>query len=87
MVLAEAQQHGCVPIAYDSYASVRDIITHGENGLLVPPFRERVYAKFLSRLMSDYKDRERMGKNGEQSVRKFHTEKIAEKWNTLFTSL
>ena len=87
MVLAEAQQHGCVPIAYDSYASVRDIITHGENGLLVPPFRERTYAKLLSRLMSDHKARERMGKNGEQTVQKFHPEAIAEKWNALFSSL
>lgn len=42
LVLVEAMQHGCVPIAFDSYPAVRDIISHGENGILIPPFRKKI---------------------------------------------
>lgn len=53
LVLVEAMQHGCVPVAFDSYPAVRDIISHGENGILVPPFQEEIYSNALTSLINN----------------------------------
>ena len=53
MVLTEAMQHGVVPMAFDSYRSVRDIIDDRVNGILVTPFDEKEYADQLMNLMRD----------------------------------
>ena len=44
MVLLEAMQHKVIPMAFDSFASVRDIIIPRETGLLVTPFNLNEYA-------------------------------------------
>ena len=36
LTLTEAQQFGCVPLAFYSYASLPDIITDGKNGFMIP---------------------------------------------------
>ena len=41
MVLTEAMTFGAVPVAFNSYAAITDIIDDGKNGLLVPPFSHR----------------------------------------------
>lgn len=53
LVLVEAMQHGCVPIAFDSYPAVRDIISHGENGILIPPFQEEDYSNAIMALTNN----------------------------------
>ncbi len=45
MVLTEAMQCGAVPIAFNSFASVTDVIDHGRNGILVKPFSIKQYEK------------------------------------------
>lgn len=87
LVLTEAQQYGCVPIAYRSYSSLDDIIVDGENGYSVVPFREEEYIDKLTRLMTDDAQREKMAVAAMDSVKKFHVEKIAEQWVALFSSL
>ena len=49
MVLTEAMQYSCVPIAYNSYESLDDIIQHGKNGFKVKPFKInefKIFKKF-----------------------------------------
>lgn len=41
LVLPEAMQHGCVPMAFNSYAAVRDLVIPGETGILAPPLTRR----------------------------------------------
>jgi glycosyltransferase involved in cell wall biosynthesis len=84
MVLIEGQVHGCAVMAYDSYASVSDIITDGENGVIVPAFNECEYARRLSKLMEDDALRQRMAQNGTQSVRRFASTNIAKRWISEF---
>ena len=52
LVLTEAMSRGCIPIAFDSYASLRDIITPDVNGCIVSPFDTDAYVAALSRLVS-----------------------------------
>ena len=44
MVLTEAMTFGAVPVAFNSYAAITDIIDDGKNGLLVPPFSHKEFA-------------------------------------------
>ena len=44
MVLVEAMQYGCVPFAFNSFASLVDIIDNGVNGVILSPFDEDEYA-------------------------------------------
>ena len=87
MVLIEAASFGCVPVAFDSFASARDIINDGENGCLVPAFDLDAYAETLARLMSDDALRERLAENAlAQIPEKFSPEKIGAQWERLFRS-
>ena len=47
LVLTEAMQYGCVPIAFDSFESIHEIIQNKENGFLVKPFQIQEYVKIL----------------------------------------
>ena len=53
LVLAEAQTFGTIPIAFNSFASITDIIKDGDNGLLIEPFNISKYASILSELMEN----------------------------------
>ncbi|WP_278963160.1 glycosyltransferase [Alistipes senegalensis] len=87
MVLVEAQSYGCVPIAYNSFSSLHDIITDGVNGISVKAFDEYEYVKKLSQLMSDTDMRNRMAANGIESIHRFDAETIAGQWLDLFDNL
>ena len=88
MVLLEAAAFGCVPVAFDSFAAVRDIIDDGENGALVPAFDLDAYAETLARLMRNDALRERLAKNAQTQIReKFSMDQIVKKWEELFSRL
>lgn len=84
MVLVEAQSAGCVPIAFNSYSAISDIITDGENGCLIAPFDENLYMDTLMKLMKNDKFRYKMAKNSVQKVSQFHIGKIGRQWIDLF---
>lgn len=85
MTLTESMQNGCVPIAFDSYPAVRDIVSHGENGFLVEPMNLDTYSKCLMRLMNNEAERICMSIKAEDFVQKFSKEKIAQKWVELLS--
>ena len=80
MVLTEGMQHGCVPVAYDSYTAVRYIIHDGTDGLLVQPFNTEEYANKLARLMENDKERERMSVAARESVKQYDVTNVLPKW-------
>jgi len=87
MVLVESAAFGCVPVAFDSFAAVRDIISDGENGVLVPAFDLDAYAEKLAQLMSDDALRERLAQTALSKIpEKFSPQKIVQKWIALFDS-
>ena len=83
MVLVEAAAFGCVPVAFDSFAAVHDIIADGENGRIVPAFDLDKYAETLAELMSDDALRERLAQNALHIAEKFSPEKIGAAWEKL----
>lgn len=84
MVLVEAQMFGCIPIAYDSYSSLGEIITDEANGFKIPAFNKKKFTERLEWLMDNEADRIIIAKSCQQSVKRFDTKIIARQWIELF---
>lgn len=87
MVLLEAMCFGVVPIAFNSFASVSDIITDKKNGLLVPPFSIKSYVEKIEYLINNEPIRSSMAKAGIVSVNRYTIDFIVEQWEALFAKL
>ncbi len=88
LVLAEAQSHGCIPIAYDSFESLHDIITNKEDGIIVKAFKEKSYVKELSCILSDEKLRNKLIANClNKDYSSFTLSNVAKKWLNLFENV
>lgn len=87
LVLIEALARKCVPIAYNSFDSLSDIIKDGINGYTVPAFNEKNYIKKLHTLMSDSLLLEEMRKHNQITLSQFQIEHIANKWINLIDNL
>lgn len=87
LTLTEAQQFGCVPIAFDTYASLHDIIKHDETGVIISDLNnEEEYAKQLQRLMNDRQFRETLAINAIKSSKQFSSDLIVKKWIKVINS-
>ncbi len=87
LVLAEAMQHGCVPLAFDSYPAARDIILPGKTGELIQPFNEQEYANKLISLAANPDDLGILAENAREHIKAFSPSKISVKWNVLIQNL
>ena len=87
MTLTEALQNACVPMAFDNFSVLHDILTDGENGYIIPSGNETYYAKRLLSLMSNDQTRMEMAIRGLESSNKFSIENVGNKWLELFNSL
>ena len=80
LTLTEAQQFGCVPIAFDSYSSIHDIITNGENGFLIENNNIQLFTETLKFLMKEDNARNRMAKDAIASSHRFELNNIINNW-------
>ena len=87
LTLTEGMVYGCVPIAFNSFSTARDIIDHMIDGILVTPFNLDEYSDQLQLLMSDNTLRESMSKHAEEKAKKFSAHHIGEKWDNLLTNI
>jgi len=83
MTLIEAQQNGCVPIAFDSYLSLRDIITDNQDGIVVPYPDEKAYTDTLENLMNDKEKWQKLSSQGVISSQRFSIENIGKQWDII----
>ena len=84
LVLTEAMQFGCVPIAFDSFESIHEIIEDGKNGFLVKPFDMDKYADKVLRLADNFKVDYVM--NVMNSMERLMPENVVKLWIRLFNS-
>ena len=87
MVLAEAMSRGCVPIAFDSFSSIHDIIKSNENGILVTPFNIAEYVTKLSDLVRNNEQLLNLAHNARQIVERFGLDRIGSQWIEMFYNL
>ncbi|MDF5724548.1 MAG: glycosyltransferase family 4 protein [Rhizonema sp. PD37] len=67
IVLIEAMYYG-LPIITTNVAAIPELITDGENGLLVPPANSSALAEALSKLIENPELRTKMGEMGQKRV-------------------
>ena len=87
MVLLEEQQYGVVPLAYDSFVAVNDLIDNGKSGYIVS---DKNISEYVSKLLFLMKNRETcdvMAKECMKSINKYSKEVIIERWMTLLNKL
>lgn len=87
MVLVEAQMFGCIPIAYNSYSSLTEIITDDVNGYTIPAFNKKKFAERLEWLMDKEDKRNKMIEECQKSVKRFDVNIIAQQWMNLFNEV
>ena len=87
MVLVEAQSFGVVPISFDCFSSIRDIISNNRSGFIINNFNLLEYTRILKNLMMDNNRFERMSIEAIAQAKKFDPEIIASKWQNLFEDL
>lgn len=85
LTITEAQQMGVIPIAFNSYLSLSDIIDNGVNGFIIPNNDIRGFVEKAKLLMNNNNKRYEMAKNCIEQSKQFAIEKIALKWYNLFS--
>lgn len=87
MTLMEAMQHKVVPMAFDSFAAIHDIVTDGEDGLIIPNNDEDLYSQKLMELMSNDVMRQSIAENSCKKCQIFSMGNTIQKWHQLFEEL
>lgn len=87
MSLVEAQQFGCVPVVFQSFSALQEIISPGENGFCVPFPDIDGFAEAISLLIDDRILREKIARCAEKSTSRFRQEKIGKDWLNLFETM
>lgn len=82
MTITEAQQCGCVPIALDTYSSLKDLIESGKDGYIAKD-EDEMKRQLLSLVREEGKRKE-MAVNATETCRRFLPEYIYEKYYNLF---
>ena len=84
MVLMEGQQMGVIPISYNSFESITDIITNEYNGIIIPNNNIKVFIKRLKALMDNPAKREQMAINAIQFSNKNTKDQTVDQYLNLF---
>lgn len=84
LVLVEAMSFGVVPVAFNSYASVTDIIDDKINGFLITPFKTEEYVCLLSDLMNKFDHFPDLSFHCLAKAKQFSIDTIGQKWLSLF---
>ncbi len=87
LVLVEAMQFGVVPVAFDNWASLKDIIPDATMGYRVPSGNRALYIERVASLMRNEELVNSMSKRAMEYSRQFDISIIGEKWKALFTEV
>jgi GalNAc-alpha-(1->4)-GalNAc-alpha-(1->3)-diNAcBac-PP-undecaprenol alpha-1,4-N-acetyl-D-galactosaminyltransferase len=79
-VIGEALSAGLPVVSYNCVAGPSDMITHGENGFLVPVFDDEQFQQKLQLLINDKDLRNKMADNAKESIKKFSVESIGQQY-------
>lgn len=87
MVLIEAMSCGLPCIAFDCPYGPREIIEDGKTGYLIPYDDDNMFVAKLKYLMEHPGVREQMGKAAKESVKRFSSDAIMNKWKNLYSQI
>lgn len=91
LVLAECMSFGVIPVVYDSYSAVRDIIDDGKDGVVIL-YEKNGYdadkaACMLAQIMQNDFLRDMMAHAAIEKIKVYSVERIYQEWMRALTSL
>ncbi len=84
LVLVEAQSFGVVPIAFNCFSAITDIIDNNADGIIIENFSIDLFISNLTSLMNNQKKLEDMAISSLRNTFKFDISNISNKWIELF---
>lgn len=84
LVLHEAMSQGCVPLVFNSYSAVYDVVDEGENAIIVPSFDKEAFGRELTNLILDENKRKKLAESTVAKAQSFTVARIGELWLALF---
>lgn len=87
MTIIESMQFNCIPIVYNSFTAIGDIIKSGVNGFLIPENDERAFLSAMNNLVENEQIRSSIKNNLKPSLLKFSKDNIGNQWMQLFAEL
>lgn len=80
MTIIEAMQFGCIPIVFNNFSSLNDIITNNNNGIVIPHKKEKFFSKKLLSLMKNENTRKIFALNAIESTKNNSINQIGLYW-------
>lgn len=87
MVLMESMQMGLVPVVYNSFEALEEIIDNGKNGFIIENNNEEQFIDKLKLLLLNTDLRRQMAENAITSCSRFTLDKVGKEYEKLFLSL
>lgn len=88
LVLAECMSFGVIPVVYNSYSAVCDIIDDGKDGIVLPyhmnGYQAEKAAGMIVNIMKDDGKREQMALAAIKKSKEYSVEKIFSEWKRVF---
>lgn len=87
MTLVEAQEMGCVPIVFNTFDSLKEVVKDNVNGRIVPNNDTEKYIASVIELMNSISTRQKLIKNGIENCQRFSQKTVCERWRSLIDTL
>lgn len=87
MTIIESMQFNCIPIVYDSFTAIEDIIDSGENGILISDNDEQAFLNAMNVLVNNEEKQKYIKNNLQPSLLKFSMGNVGKQWMLLFDEL
>lgn len=87
LVILEAMACGVPVVSFDCPHGPRNILSDGDDGLLIEYLNSQALANGICRLIENQELRKRFGGNARQNIQRFSKDKIMMKWDNLFHDL
>lgn len=87
MTIVEAFAAGVPVVSFDCPQGPPEIITSGEDGLLVPDGDIDAFADALLSLMDDPEELRRLAENGRRTALRYRSSEVGDRWDEMFADL
>lgn len=87
MTVIESMQFNCIPIVYNSFSAIGDMIESGNNGILIPENNEQLFLKAMNSLVDNEVQQDIIKSKIQSSLQKFSKENIGKLWENLFNEI